>query len=223
MITKEEIGRGYDKIAEKIYVSEEFYNEVLDIQPNFYGDILEIGVGQGVVLKNIQGRGGKNIKNLAGIDLSERLIEMAKKLVPEARILKADAERLPFPGSSFDFVVVVDTFQYLLDFDKALREINRVLRFGGKCIITVPNKNWILFADYIKRRKNIQPVEDHFFDFEEMKLLLENHSFKIADYKGADALRFYGWKHWFDKAAAFFLPFLHKKMKKIVFLATKVT
>lgn len=218
-ITKEEIGRSYDKIAEKIYVSEDFYNEVLDIEPDFHGDILEAGVGQGVVLKNISRRGGLNIKSLTGIDLSDRLIAMARQAVPEARILKGDVENLEFPDSSFDFTVLVDTFQYLLDFDKALGEIKRTLRPGGIFIVTVPNKKWILFADYIKRRKNIQPVEDHFFDFEEMKRLLENHSFVVADYKGADALRFYSWKHWLDKAAAFFLPFLHTRMKKIVFRA----
>lgn len=216
-ITKEAIGEGYDKIAEKIYVSEEFYNEVLDIQPRFYGDILEVGVGQGVVLKNIQRRGGKGVGSLTGIDLSDRLIEMAKKLVPEAKILKADAEQLPFQNNSFDFVVVVDTFQYLLDFDKVLQEINRVLRPGGKLIVTVPNKKWILFNRYIKARKNLQPIEDHFFDFEEMKQLLKRNGFAIVDYKGADALRFYGWKHALDKIAAVLLPFLHKKMKKIVF------
>ncbi|MDP3999591.1 MAG: class I SAM-dependent methyltransferase [bacterium] len=218
-ITKEEIGRGYDKIAEKIYVSEGFYNEVLDIELSFSGDILEAGVGQGVILKNIGRRGGKNIQSLTGIDLSDRLLEMARHNVPEARILKGDVENLEFSNSSFDFAVMVDTFQYLLDFGKALEEIRRVLRPGGVFIVTVPNKKWILFENYIKQRKNIQPVEDHFFDFEEMKLLLENHGFEIAGYKGADALRFYGWKHRLDRMAAFFLPFLRKRMKKIVFRA----
>lgn len=221
MITKEEIGLGYDKIAEKVYVSEEFYNEVLDIEPDWRGNVLEAGVGQGVVLKNIQKRGGERINSLTGIDLSDRLIAMARNLVPEAKILKADIEQMPFPNDSFDFVVMVDTFQYLLDFDKTLQEVKRVLRPGGKFIVTVPNKKWILFNRYIKARKNIQPVEDHFFDFKEMKQLLEEGGFKIMDYRGADALRFYGWKHKIDRLAAFFLPFLHKRMKKIIFRAVK--
>ncbi|MBI3046041.1 MAG: class I SAM-dependent methyltransferase [Candidatus Harrisonbacteria bacterium] len=221
IVTKKDIGEGYDAIAEKMRLPEEFYNEVLDIEPDWHGDILEAGVGQGVVLKNIQKRGGRNIRSLTGIDLSERLIAMAKSLVPEAKILKADIEQMPFPDNSFDFVVMVDVFPYLLDFDKALEEVRRVLRPSGIFIVTVPNKNWILFDRYIKARKNIQPVDDRFFDFEEMKELLERNGFAVADYKGADALRFYGWKHKLDRLAAFFLSFLHKRMKKIVFRAIK--
>lgn len=217
IVTKKDIAEGYNVIAEKMRLPEEFYNEVLSIEPDFHGDILEAGVGQGVVLKNIQRRGGKNIKSLTGIDLSDRLIEMARNLVPQAKILKADIEQMPFPNDSFDFVVMVDVFPYLLDFDKALEEVRRVLRPDGKFIVTVPNKEWILFDRYIKARKNIQPVEDHFFDFKEMRQLLEKNGFKIMNYRGADALRFYGWKHKIDKLAAFFLPFLHKRMKKIVF------
>ena len=145
MITKEEIGKGYDKIAEKVYVSEDFYNEVLDIEPNFNGDILEAGVGQGVVLANIVRRGCKNIHSLTGIDLSDRLLEMARTLLPQATILKADIEAMPFADALFDFVIMVDTFQYLQDFESALDEVRRVLRQGGKFIVAVSNKRWILF------------------------------------------------------------------------------
>ena len=219
MITKEEIGKGYDKIAEKIFVSDDFYNEVLDIEPDFHGDILEPGVGQGVVLEHIARRGGDKIKSLTGIDLSDRLLEMAKKRLPGATILKGDVESMPFAGWSFDLVVMVDTFQYLLDFDAALREIKRVLRPRGTLIVTVPNKKWILFKSYIVKRKNIQPVDDHFFDFAEMKDLLEHHGFKIIDYRGADALRFYGRRHRWEILLAKVFPFLNKHMKKIVFKA----
>ncbi|MEK9175438.1 MAG: class I SAM-dependent methyltransferase [Patescibacteria group bacterium] len=220
MITKDEIGKGYDKIAEKIYVSDDFYNEVLDIEPNFKGDILEAGVGQGVVLDNITHRGDKNIHSLTGIDLSDRLLEMARILLPQAAILKADIERMPFDDASFDFVIMVDTFQYLQDFESALCEVRRVLRSDGKFIVTVPNKKWILFKSYITLRKNIQPVEDYFFDFDEMKNLLTSHGFKIINYRGADALRFYGRRHQWERILAHFLPFLHKRMKKIVFRCT---
>lgn len=219
IVTKKDIAEGYDAIAEKMRLPKEFYNEVLDIEPDFHGDILEGGVGQGWVLKNILKRGGKRISSLTGIDLSERLMAMSRKNIPEARIIKGDIEATPFPNDAFDFVVIVDVFPYLLNFDKALQEVKRILRPSGIFIVTAPNKKWILFDRYIKARKNIQPVDDRFFDFEEMKELLERNGFAVVNYKGADALRFYGWKHKLDQWAVKLLPFLQKRMKKIVFRA----
>lgn len=221
MISKEEIAKGYDAIAEKIFVSDAFYEEVLNIEPNFHGDILEAGVGQGVVLENIVWRGGDNIKSLTGIDISGRLIEMARVRLPQAKIIRADAEAMPFPNRSFDFVVMVDIFQYLFDFDAALNEVWRVLRPDGTFIVTVPNKRWILFDEYIKKRKNIQPVDDHFFTYAEMKTLLVTHGFDITTFRGADCLYYYVPYHKYEILLAKMLPFLHKYMKKMVFRCRK--
>lgn len=219
MEIKQAIGLGYDKIAEKIYVSDAFYNECLGMEKNYFGDILDIGCGQGIILKKLKESWGDKIKNLTGIELSEKLLAMAGKNVPEARLLMADAENLPFSDDAFDFVIMTDVFQYLLDFDRALEEVKRVLKPGGKFIVSVPNKNWLLFEDYIKKRKNIQPLEDHFFDFSEMKKLLEKHNFKILKYRGADCLRYYAPYHKYEMILAKIFPFLHKKMKKIIFVA----
>jgi len=217
-ITKEEIGRGYDKIAEKIFVSDDFYREVLAIEKNWHGKILEGGVGQGVVLAKIKKIAKGRIEKLYGVDLSEKLLDIASVNIPEAELAKGDVENLEFGDNFFDFVLMVDTFQYLQDFDKVLEETKRVLKPGGRFLVTVPNKNWLLFEGYIKRRKNIQPVDDHFFDFLEMKDLLEKHGFEILKFKGVDALRFYGWKHKIiDRTLATLIPSLNKKMKKLVF------
>jgi len=246
MITKQQIADGYDKIAEKIYVSDEFYNEVMAIEKNWHGDVLDAGCGQGPVLQKLakflkenskpqfpnhkqiqnfypeQNRGTKSqIQRLVGIDISEKLLEMARQRVPEAEILKADIDAMPFPDNSFDFVIMVDVFQYLLDFGRVLEEVRRVLKPDGKFIVTVPNKNWLLFDSYIKRRKNIQPVEDHFFTFDEMAGLLKKHGFKIATYRGADCFRYYKPYHKYEMWLAMVLPFMHKRMKKIIFKAVK--
>src|SRR5207245_1439448 len=112
-------------------------------------------------------------------------------------------------------------FQYLLDFGRALKEIRRVLKPGGKFIVTVPNKNWLRFELYIQKRKNIQPVEDHFFTFEEMKGLLEKHGFAVGNYRGADSFYFYTERHVYEMWLALFVPWMHKYMKKIIFKAVK--
>lgn len=218
IITKKDIEMGYDAVAEKMFVSPQFYEEVLAIQSNFYGDILEPGVGQGVVLKYIKDKTKKgNIRTLTGLDLSSRLLDMARIAIPEADLIKGDAEAMPFEDNSFDFVVMVNVFAYLLDFDKGLEEIRRVLRPSGIFIVTAPNKKWLLFKEYIKRRKNIQPIDDHFFDYQEMNTLLGKHHFQIIDFRGADCFRFYGWKHRYELMLARIFPIMHQHMKHMVF------
>ncbi len=218
IVTRKDIEEGYDAIAEKMFVSKDFYNEVLDVVPRWHGDVLEAGVGQGPVLRFIKERGGANIKSLTGLDISLKLLAMARERVPEAKLIKGEIETMPFPNASFDFVVMVDVFQYLLDFGAGLREVKRVLRPHGTLVVSVPNKKWILFKSYIKTRKNIQPVEDHFFTYAEMKSLLAGHGFKVKKMRGADAFRFYGKRHKLEKVLAIFLPLLNQYMKKMVFL-----
>lgn len=220
IVTKKDIEAGYDAVAAKMFVSTDFYNEVLDTAEIFSGDILEVGVGQGPVLELIKKRGGNAIKSLTGLDLSDKLLAMARVRLPEVQLVKGDAEAMPFEDKSFDMVVMVDVFQYLLDFNKALEEVKRVLRPGGKFLVSVPNKKWILFKSYIVKRKNIQPVEDHFFDFQEMKNLLRTNGFNIVRMRGADALRFYGRRHKVEKLVAVIFPFLNRYMKKMVFVST---
>ena len=117
---------------------------------------------------------------------------------------------------------MIDTFQYLQNFKQALDETRRVLKRGGRFLVTVPNKDWLLFDVYLKRRKNIQPVEDYFFTYDEIKHMLESSGFRVLKYKGVDALRFYGWQHKiFDRLAALIFRRLNKRMKKIIFLCEK--
>ena len=223
MISKQQIAEGYDKIAEKIYVSDTFYNEVMAIEKNWHGAVLDAGCGQAPILQKLQDLKFKygKITRLVGIDISDKLLEMARQKVPEADIIKADIDKMPFAENSFDFIVMVDVFQYLLDFGQALAEIRRVLKPGGKFIVTVPNKNWLLFESYIKRRKNIQPIEDHFFTFNEMAGLLKKYGFGIANYRGADCFRYYAPYHKYEMWLAVLVPFIHKKMKKIIFKTVK--
>jgi demethylmenaquinone methyltransferase / 2-methoxy-6-polyprenyl-1,4-benzoquinol methylase len=52
---------------------------------------------------------------------------------PMPRWIEADALNLPFPGRHFDLVTSAFGFRNLADYDAGLREIVRVLRFGGEC------------------------------------------------------------------------------------------
>lgn len=50
---------------------------------------------------------------------------------------------LPFEDESFDTVLLTDVLEHLLEPQKAMGEVGRILRFGGKAIIGVPFFYWI--------------------------------------------------------------------------------
>lgn len=56
----------------------------------------------------------------------------------DKNVIKADINKLPFPNSSFDTVLCLEVFEYLKTPRKAASEIHRVLKKGGKLILSTP-------------------------------------------------------------------------------------
>ncbi|MBP9711144.1 MAG: class I SAM-dependent methyltransferase [Candidatus Pacebacteria bacterium] len=219
-ITKEEIAKGYDDIAEIVGVGGTFYDDCLSVQKQFSGTVLDVGCGRGLLLQKIAERATLGTK-LYGIDISPKLCDLARQNNPGADILVGDAEALPYPDHFFDTVCMTEVFEHMTDFHKPLAEARRVLKPSGTFIISVPNRDWASYDFYDQRRNHeFQPVDDHYFRFEEITGLLKDHGFHIQTYKGLDNLYYYGWKHKVEEFVAFFLPFLHKKMKRLVFKTT---
>jgi len=97
--------------------------------------VLDIGCGKGtfgVKLKQ------KLEIDVYGIDISEKSINIAKKNIV-AKKINIDKEDLPFKDSYFDGVFCGDVIEHLFDTDHLFREIRRVLKRSGICVITTPN------------------------------------------------------------------------------------
>lgn len=67
-----------------------------------------------------------------GLDFSPDMLERAKAIAPQAELKEGDAGDLPFPDNSFDLIVCNFGMMHLPDQPKALSEIRRVLRPGGR-------------------------------------------------------------------------------------------
>lgn len=94
--------------------------------------LLDVGCGTGHHMAILSERGFE----VAGVDGSEEMIAHARAKNPGAGIEVADVDSLPFPDSSFDFVLCVEVLRYLPDFTRCVNEIARVLKPGGVCLIT---------------------------------------------------------------------------------------
>lgn len=80
-----------------------------------------------------------------GVDLVINQFPVGARIADENRIaftvLGADAAHLPFRNATFDAVTMVETFEHIFIEDRrqALSECNRVLRPGGRLVLSTPN------------------------------------------------------------------------------------
>lgn len=96
------------------------------------GRVLEIGIGSGLNLPLY----GPAVDEVIGIDPSPELLRRARRAMAPAglkvALIEGSAERLPLDSASVDAVTMTWTLCSIPDPARALREIRRVLRPGGR-------------------------------------------------------------------------------------------
>lgn len=106
--------------------------------------ILEVGCGEGANIVNLKKFGFKG--KITGVDFSQAKIAFAKKQAPFAQLIKADAYHLPFRQGEFDLVFCKNLLHHLSNQEKAVSEMVRVCRAGGRVIVIEGNgKNFLNF------------------------------------------------------------------------------
>ncbi len=96
--------------------------------------VLDIGCGTGRLTIPLQRQTGAEVW---GLDLSKEMLEQAKnkKGAEALHWVLGDAQALPFPGESFDFAFMCLVLHHLEDKARALAEMARVLKPGGRGLI----------------------------------------------------------------------------------------
>jgi SAM-dependent methyltransferase len=86
---------------------------------------------------------------LAGVDINETALELARSELPNVELHQAGAEKLPFLGSTFHYVTCIEVLEHLPPKLRptAFQEMRRVLKPGGKLIVTVPHAGWFAWLD----------------------------------------------------------------------------
>ncbi len=100
-----------------------------DIEP---GDALDAACGTGRHARRLVDLGHR----VTGVDLTPEMLAIAGNAVPQARFLPADLLALPFPAQRFDLVVCGLAIAHLPEPRAAIAELGRVLRPGGKLVIS---------------------------------------------------------------------------------------
>lgn len=96
--------------------------------------ILEIWCGGGDITAQLARIGGRTV----GADYSRKLIDAAAERFPEIEFVVSEASALDFPDASFDVVVSNFTAHHYAEPEKVFAEACRVLRRGGRLLVTMP-------------------------------------------------------------------------------------
>lgn len=103
--------------------------------------VLEIGCGLGTDGAQFAEAGA----DYTGVDLTEAAVELARKRFElfglKGRFQTADAENLSFPDDSFDLVYSHGVLHHTPETQKAIDEIHRILRPGGRAVVMLYHRN----------------------------------------------------------------------------------
>lgn len=98
--------------------------------------ILDIGCGNGMSAHLLNELG----YDVVGVDISPLLLEGAQRWENQRlRYKVCDVLELPFEGETFDVICANELIEHLPDVERALGEMIRVVRKGGKIILRGPN------------------------------------------------------------------------------------
>lgn len=147
----------YDSLSERERAVLDEYLASLVIEPVISSgkdvpkcDFLDIGCGDGRFARIVGGR----FKTYTGVDLNDKAIERARVSFsgnPRISYFVGDAHNLPLPQKKFDVALYGFSWHFIEDFDRALSELERVLKTDGIAIIIEPTK---LTQDWRDQRLN---------------------------------------------------------------------
>ena len=162
----------------KIPSVKELIGKVMDRIDTHRGIILDIACGTGIYTRSI----AKIATKVFGIDISQRMLEQAKKLTEKEGLTniylsKADAEKLPFSDNYFDAICCSGALHYFTNTYKALKEMRRVLKPNSPLIVMT-----LIRRRFLKYKIVYEHLEGdhgaHVFKFNELMRLLEKVGFK---------------------------------------------
>jgi len=150
--------------------------------------VLDLGCGNGRLLEFLK---DKQV-DYVGADISNQLLDIARQRYPANQFVLIDGLNLPFPDNSFDWIFSIAVLQHVpsLELRKIfLKETRRVLKPGGKIVLTVwylwQWKNisgpWLKYTLAKLFKKSTLDFGDIFYQWREAKEVRYLHMFTVGE------------------------------------------
>lgn len=161
----------------------------------YQGDLLEIGCGEGIFLKEIMAGEVDSGHRLFGLELFFRMLAKTQRIIGDDRrrlnFVQAGGEQIPFRDGSFARVVCVNIFYNIPTMallETIIAEAARVLRKDGVFIFEIRNKynplmyflyHWVGSYD-----TSIGDLPLNTYFYHEINRILRRHRLQVIDKKG---------------------------------------
>ena len=113
---------------------EDWHAQMLQHLPAGSRRVLDLGCGTGFFLAELEAQR----PGAVGLDISHDMLRVSEQYVPGARVVTADAERLPFAEGSFDAVFCKGSLHHTRDHHRFLVNCARALSDDGVLIMSEP-------------------------------------------------------------------------------------
>jgi SAM-dependent methyltransferase len=136
--------RAYDRLREE-NESPSFSAQLHEYASFPQQKVLDVGCGNGYVLSRYAAAGAA----VYGVDLTRTAVELSRARFALAglrgQFAVGNAEHLPYPRGTFACICSMGVLHHLPDIGKAIAEIHRVLRPGGRFILMLYHRNSALY------------------------------------------------------------------------------
>ncbi len=129
-----------------------WFFKLLDLQPNTR--LLDAACGRSQLVDMANKRG----VDAVGLDYAYNPLHNLKQQRAGGYVA-ADAEKMPFPANTFDYVTSIGSLEHYVQIDAGLRAIADLLKPTGKALIFVPN-TFSLFHNVYMAFKTGRPLDD---------------------------------------------------------------
>jgi 2-polyprenyl-3-methyl-5-hydroxy-6-metoxy-1,4-benzoquinol methylase len=142
--------------------------------------VLDLGCGDGAFAAELVRAGCA----VTMADVADEALRRARARAPEAQaIMLAEGEPLPFDEDAFDVVWAGEVLEHVADVVGLLAEVRRVLRWGGRLLVSTPWHGRIVVAT----DAHFDPRSDHlrFFSARTLRAVLVEAGFRDVDIRRA--------------------------------------